>query len=214
MVNHSSVLAWRIPGTGEPGGLPSMGSHSWTRLKRLSSSSSSSSRALLCCWDGHIFFHQFLVVPECPTPLLGRDLSPPLKSCNYCCTDRRSFKNLSWGQINYFYQPSETTPEWERPFMDVWSKNPQISSSADEKSRLTISPCEVLNSATLLPTPWGLSPLSLLHSENLLSSQEEQVSLSLYEMLYGRPFVYVHYLFLDLEAQTYWSYTMAIGQFQ
>ena len=26
-VTHSSVLAWRIPGTGEPGGLPSMGSH-------------------------------------------------------------------------------------------------------------------------------------------------------------------------------------------
>ena len=27
MAPHSSVLAWRIPGTGEPGGLPSMGSH-------------------------------------------------------------------------------------------------------------------------------------------------------------------------------------------
>ena len=27
MVTHSSVLAWRIPGTEEPGGLPSMGSH-------------------------------------------------------------------------------------------------------------------------------------------------------------------------------------------
>ena len=27
MAIHSSVLAWRIPGTGEPGGLPSMGSH-------------------------------------------------------------------------------------------------------------------------------------------------------------------------------------------
>ena len=27
MVTHSSVLAWRIPGTGEPGGLLSMGSH-------------------------------------------------------------------------------------------------------------------------------------------------------------------------------------------
>ena len=27
MANHSSVLAWRIPGTGEPNGLPSMGSH-------------------------------------------------------------------------------------------------------------------------------------------------------------------------------------------
>ena len=27
MVTHSSVPAWRIPGTGEPGGPPSMGSH-------------------------------------------------------------------------------------------------------------------------------------------------------------------------------------------
>ena len=27
MATHSSVLAWRILGTGEPGGLPSMGSH-------------------------------------------------------------------------------------------------------------------------------------------------------------------------------------------
>ena len=27
MTTHSSILAWRMPGTGEPGGLPSMGSH-------------------------------------------------------------------------------------------------------------------------------------------------------------------------------------------
>ena len=27
MATHSSVLAWKIPGMGEPGGLPSMGSH-------------------------------------------------------------------------------------------------------------------------------------------------------------------------------------------
>ena len=27
MATHSSVLAWRIPGTGEPGGLPFMGLH-------------------------------------------------------------------------------------------------------------------------------------------------------------------------------------------
>ena len=47
MADHSSVLAWRIPGTGEPGGLPSMGSHrvghDW---KRLSSSSSSSHQVM------------------------------------------------------------------------------------------------------------------------------------------------------------------------
>ena len=39
MASYSSVLAWSIPGTGEPAGLPSMGSQSRTRLTRLSSSS-------------------------------------------------------------------------------------------------------------------------------------------------------------------------------
>ena len=36
MATHSSILAWRIPGTEEPGGLPSMGSHrvwhNWSSL--------------------------------------------------------------------------------------------------------------------------------------------------------------------------------------
>ena len=36
MATHSSVLAWRIPGTGEPGGLPSVGlhrvGHDWSDL--------------------------------------------------------------------------------------------------------------------------------------------------------------------------------------
>ena len=40
MATHSSVLAWRIPGMGELGGLPFMGRIGRTGLKRLSSSSS------------------------------------------------------------------------------------------------------------------------------------------------------------------------------
>ena len=41
MATHSSVLAWRLPRMGEPGGLPIYGvAQSWTRLKQLSSSSS------------------------------------------------------------------------------------------------------------------------------------------------------------------------------
>ena len=44
MATHSSVLAWRIPGTAEPGGLPSMGSHrvghDWSYFSSSSSSSS------------------------------------------------------------------------------------------------------------------------------------------------------------------------------
>ena len=43
---------------------------------------------------------------------------------------------------------------------------------------------------------------------------KEQICLSPYEMLYGRPFVYVNDLFLDPESQTLQSYTTAIGQFQ
>ena len=50
MAPHSSTLAWRVPGTGEPGGLLSTGSHrvGRTRLKRLSSSSSSNIDIYFC----------------------------------------------------------------------------------------------------------------------------------------------------------------------
>ena len=45
MATHSSVLAWRIPGTGEPGGLPSLGSHrvrhDWSDLATAAPSSPS-----------------------------------------------------------------------------------------------------------------------------------------------------------------------------
>ena len=55
MATHSSVLAWRILGMGEPGGLPSYGvTQSWTRLKRLSSSSSSS-----FLYSPTLFIHTF-----------------------------------------------------------------------------------------------------------------------------------------------------------
>ena len=58
MSTHSSVLAWRILGIAEPGGLPSTGSHrvSRTQLKWLSSSSSSTHRNSIWihCWRANI----------------------------------------------------------------------------------------------------------------------------------------------------------------
>ena len=54
-------------------------------------------------------------------------------------------------------------------------------------------------------------PIVLLHTH---IAPKDQVGLSPYEMLYGKPFVYVNDLFLDPEAQTLQSYTMDIGQFQ
>ena len=53
-------------------------------------------------------------------------------------------------------------------------------------------------------------PIALLST---CVAPKEQVGLSPYEILYGRPFIYVNDLFLDPEAQTLQSYTMAIGQF-
>ena len=47
MATHSSVLAWRIPRTGEPGGLPSLGSHrvghDWSDL------AAAAAAACACC---------------------------------------------------------------------------------------------------------------------------------------------------------------------
>ena len=49
---HSSTLAWRIPGTGEPGGLPSMGSHrvrhDWSDLA--AAAANSSIHLYVCMW--------------------------------------------------------------------------------------------------------------------------------------------------------------------
>ena len=53
--------------------------------------------------------------------------------------------------------------------------------------------------------------IALLHTHIV---PKEQAGLSPYVMLYWRPFVYVSDLFLDPEAKTLLSYTMATGQFQ
>ena len=60
MATHSSVLAWRIPGTGEPGGLLSMGSHrvghNWSDL--------AAAAAYLCsflhynCWSSWFWWNR------------------------------------------------------------------------------------------------------------------------------------------------------------
>ena len=62
MSTHSSILAWRIPGTEEPGGLPSMGSHrvghDWSDLAAAAMGKSRTERLhdLLIYSDLHIVF--------------------------------------------------------------------------------------------------------------------------------------------------------------
>ena len=54
----------------------------------------------------------------------------------------------------------------------------------------------------------GGLPIALLHTH---IDPKEQIGLSLYEMLYGRPFVYVNDLFLDAEAHALWSLPWLLG---
>ena len=62
MATHSSVLAWKIPGTGEPGRLPSMGSHrvghDWSDL--------AAAAAAVCKWHATLNSSYPLLFPLCP----------------------------------------------------------------------------------------------------------------------------------------------------
>ena len=51
-------------------------------------------------------------------------------------------------------------------------------------------------------------PIALLNTH---IAPKDQVGLSPYEMLYGKPFVYVNDVFLDPEAKILWSYIKATG---
>ena len=84
MATHSSVLAWRIPGTGEPGGLPSMGSHrvghDWSDLAAAAAAVLKISRIfwifyveyLVICkqWLFYLFFSNFNSFISFPSSLL------------------------------------------------------------------------------------------------------------------------------------------------
>ena len=92
MATHSSVLAWRIPGMGDPGGLPSVGSHrvrhDWSDLAAAEAAS------LYYIWSYDLLVHGFikefsntllsiklvvvmLVAQSCLTLCDPMDCSPP-----------------------------------------------------------------------------------------------------------------------------------------
>ena len=67
MATHSSALAWRIPGTAEPGGLLSMGSHRVAHNGCNSSSSSSMVVLFLIFWASSILFSVVAAAVHIPT---------------------------------------------------------------------------------------------------------------------------------------------------
>ena len=72
LATHSSVLSWRIPGMGEPGGLPSMGSHrvehNWSDLAATAANSVQFSSVV----SDSLWSHELQQArPPCPSPTPG-----------------------------------------------------------------------------------------------------------------------------------------------
>ena len=82
MATHSSVLAWRIPGTGEPGGLPSMGLH---RIGHYWSDLAAASANPYCLKRGQTWF--FPKLEHCQFPGAVREWSQQelAGSCPFWC---------------------------------------------------------------------------------------------------------------------------------
>ena len=78
MATHSSVLAWRIPGTGEPGGLLSMGSHrvghDWSDLAAAAAASFHVSIGQFVCLLWRTKLYELFIY----------FWKQPLVSCNFC----------------------------------------------------------------------------------------------------------------------------------
>ena len=76
MATHSSVLAWRIPGTAEPGGLLSMGSHrvghDWSNLAAAASERSQSEIATHCVIPTIRYFGKGKTVETVKEPMVAR----------------------------------------------------------------------------------------------------------------------------------------------
>ena len=92
---HSSVLAWRIPGTGEPGGLPSMGlhrvRHDWSDLAVAStcsgfwlflySTAQNSSQVLCCHRKGPNHLDIVLCNSPFPSTMVSYFITNPMDTC-------------------------------------------------------------------------------------------------------------------------------------
>ena len=108
MATHSSVLAWRIPGMGEPGGLPSMGSHKvghdWSDL---------AAAAAAGWWSEagkHLHVAQFTLKPSLlafwEARKQGRETNYSLWSARALLT-RTVFPAVTWS-----HAPGFLEPEW------------------------------------------------------------------------------------------------------
>ena len=123
MATHSSVLAWRIPGTGEPGRLPSMGSHrvghNWSDLAAVVA-------AAACSWvlSGRQNLLENLLVQKLPGPF-----------------QKTSIISLLWGQDFAFTNKFPCAATYEA-IMSKYQWNPESVGLTGEWGCITSPSCK------------------------------------------------------------------------
>ena len=176
MATHSSVLAWRIPGTGEPGGLPSMGSHrvghDWSDLaaaaadltcggagnvnSRLASSTSSLSCLWACVSQGCGEAEGVKARPPYPLPRLPAAPQPPAPQRAVCTPP-----GDSWGQNSDSWLRTDTsTANWR----DGRGRGGQAALPTSSHSSLWLP----VPSASTLGSPFRVQTFPLCSKEGLL----------------------------------------------
>ena len=114
MAPHSSVLAWRIPGTGEPGGLPSMGlhrvGHDWSDLAAAAAAPGAPTLprecALISSVNYRFYFFLGPFTPPKPLPLYpGSNCSNSVSKKPACFYFLEAFQLfvVSWSAQNFTY---------------------------------------------------------------------------------------------------------------
>ena len=189
MAAHSSVLAWRIPGMGEPGGLPSMGAQSRTRLKWLSSSSKCYIILIIFItylmkakdkWRQRlvppISLEQLLLKPGCFLLTLAKDSTTQWSfvSASGGWGDVRSFGSLffftfyfilGYSQLTMLWQfqvNSEGTQPYLYPFSPKLPSHPGCHTALSSSLCYTLGPCWLpIFSIAVCPCPSQPPSLSL-----------------------------------------------------
>ena len=110
MATHSSVLAWRIPGTGEPGGLPSMGSHrvghDWSDLAAAAAVIVASAYKYRCSSvvEGMRRFKQWTMIKPWEWMIYSYTQQQQCRSnlTNECRVEDPTWKKYTFSNFNYF----------------------------------------------------------------------------------------------------------------
>ena len=111
MATHSSVLAWRIPGTGEPGGLQSMGSHrvghDWSDLAAAGYVSEFCNILVIITSDGIQNSAAAKSLQSCPTLCDPIDSTPPAPSLSLGFSRQEHWSGLP------FPSPMHESEKWK-----------------------------------------------------------------------------------------------------